>query len=190
MEWDSKQRDGSLVLRGSDLHTAEQLLAEHANADPAPTALQREYVLASRRASTRRQRITLVAVLVALGVSISLGILFLFQRNTASERAQVAKSRELATSSVGQLGNDPELALILAEQAVETKTTSEAVGALRRALGASPRARAAGAAAQGWPSATTAGRRRGRPGHADVWMLADAAATGGKPLWKKARTWP
>jgi WD40 repeat protein len=187
VEWDSKQRDGSLVLRGSDLHTAEQLLAEHTDADPAPTALQREYVLMSRRASARRQRITLVAVLVALGVSISLGILFLFQRNTATERARVAKSRELATSSVGQLGNDPELALILAKQAVETKTTNEAVGALRRALGAShtrvllqaPR-----------PLMGAALRDDGRAvvavddqGHADVWTLADAVGTGGRPSW-------
>jgi WD40 repeat protein len=187
VEWDSKERDGSLVLRGSDLHTAEQLLAGHTDADPAPTALQREYVLASRRASTRRQRITLVAVLVALGVSISLGILFLFQRNTATERARLAKSRELATSSVGQLGNDPELALILAEEAVGTKTTNEAVGALRRALGAShtrvllhARRPLVGAALRDDGTSVVAIDDQG---HADVWELADAVAKRGQPSW-------
>ena len=187
VEWDSKNRDGSLVLRGTDLQTAERLLADHAHADPAPTALQRDYVLLSRQASSRRQRITLGAVVVALGVSVSLGVLFLFQRNTANERARVASSRELATSSVGQLGNDPELALILAKKAVETKTTTEAIRALRRALGAShtrvllhaPR-----------PLMGAAVRDDGRAvaavddqGHSDVWTLADAAATGGRPSW-------
>jgi WD40 repeat protein len=137
VEWDANRRDGSFVLRGGDLRAAEHLLAVHLADDPRPTPLQTEYVLASRRSATRRQRITLGAVLVALAISIVLGILFLFQRNAANERARIATSRELATSAVGLLGSDPELSLSLARDATETKDTNEAVRALRQSLVAS-----------------------------------------------------
>jgi WD40 repeat protein len=148
VEWDSKRRDASLLLRGTELHTVERLLAEHGDADPAPTALQREYVVLSRRASTRRQRITLVAVIVALAVSISLGILFLFQRNTArSERdradaqARLATSRQLAAQAVANLGEKFDLSLLLAKAAQALRDTPEARASLFRTVAWTPRIR-------------------------------------------------
>ncbi len=137
VEWDANGRDRSFVLRGGDLRAAEHVLAAHLADDPRPTPLQSEYVLASRRSATRRQRITLAAVLVALAVSIGLGIAALLQRNTANDRARIATSREVATTAVGLLGSDPELSLILARDAIETKNTDQALSALRQSLAAS-----------------------------------------------------
>ena len=44
-------------------------------AEPQPTQLQREYTLASRRAQSRRQRITIAAVGIALAVTVVLAVL-------------------------------------------------------------------------------------------------------------------
>ena len=70
----SERRDRSLLLSGSELREMERRLAEDPDREPRPTPLQREFVLASRRAAARRQRITLGATLVALAVSIALGV--------------------------------------------------------------------------------------------------------------------
>jgi hypothetical protein len=49
-EWERRGRDKSLLLRGADLREAETALVGAAR-EPAPTNLQREYVLAGRRAA-------------------------------------------------------------------------------------------------------------------------------------------
>lgn len=137
VEWD-KRRDGSLLLRGRDLEDAVQQLAAAGGKEPTPTELQKEYVLASRRAGKRRQRIILGGVTVALVVSIALGIVALLQRNTANERARQARSQALAAEAVERLGRDPPAALAQAISAFETKRTPEAETALRRAILANP----------------------------------------------------
>lgn len=59
LEWEKKNRSASFALRGEDLTEGEQFIASGAEKSPAPTHLQSEYVLASRRDATRRQRQTL-----------------------------------------------------------------------------------------------------------------------------------
>ena len=55
LDWEGQTRDRSLLLRGSELAAADAWLSGVGDsAEPAPTALQREYVFASRAASTRR----------------------------------------------------------------------------------------------------------------------------------------
>jgi hypothetical protein len=50
-------REGSFLLRGSELKAAEAwLAASPEDADPAATPLQREYLLASRESAARRPR--------------------------------------------------------------------------------------------------------------------------------------
>ena len=102
-DWERKGRDGSLFLRGSELHEAEAWFAGQAGKNPPPTELQGAYILASRVAARRRQRLTLAAVSSALGVAIVLATVALVQRGKAVERAQIAGSRELATTAVSQL---------------------------------------------------------------------------------------
>src|SRR5438034_7585995 len=73
IEWDANGRNNSFVLRGEDLRAAEQWLAQAPTKKEAkPTALQAEYISASRKAATRRQRITLGVVIFGLVVAIVL----------------------------------------------------------------------------------------------------------------------
>ena len=152
IEWDKKNRDHSFLLRGNDLTDGEQFIAQGAQKVPEPTPLHGEYVIASRKDATRRQRMTLVGVSVALIVSVALGIVAFFQRQIAvaaqaeavkerdravaaeataeQERdradlnAKVAVSRELAASSLNSLSVDPEQSLLLGLQSIAT--TNEA----------------------------------------------------------------
>ena len=134
-EWERSDRDPSFLLRGSDLTEAELWLSEQAaHKEPQPTPLQTEYLLASRKAATRRERITIGAVGLALAVSVILGLVALLQRNEAVRQAQLAKSRELAATSDAAVGTDPWEALDLAIEAAETSASPEATDALRGAL--------------------------------------------------------
>ena len=142
LEWEKRDRDPSFLLRGRDLHDAEQwTAARSAGLEPQPTPLQLEYVLASRSAATRRQRITVSAALVAVGVAASLALLAWLQRNEAVEQQAVAErqarlslSRQLAAQSEAVLARDPEQSLVLAARAATTAATDEARDQLRRAL--------------------------------------------------------
>ena len=138
IEWDEAGRDRSFLLRGSELAAAEAWLASGADRDPGPTALQQEYVYASRAASTRRQRTLAGASLVVAAVSIALLVFALISRHDAVNERTTAESRALAGQSGNQLAVDPELSLLLAREAVRTKATPDALFALRHALDASP----------------------------------------------------
>ena len=110
IEWQGRGEDRSLLLSGGDLREAEGWLAQRdGKKEPAPTALHRQYLLASRRNVARRQRILLAAVLIASAITAVLAVLALLQRNEAVEQAKTAESRALAASAVAQLPADPEL---------------------------------------------------------------------------------
>lgn len=147
VEWDAR-RDSSLLLRGRDLEGALQQIAANAGKEPVPTELQREYLLAGRRASTRRQRVVLGSISLALVVSVLLGIVALLQRNLANERAQVARSQAFAALAAGALDSAPADALADAVRAMEMHRTPEARVALRRAILANPVAYAIGSDAK------------------------------------------
>ena len=68
-DWLRHDRDGSYLLRGSDLRVAEAWLDDAGAHREAPTAEQITYITASRRASARRQRTLLAGVLFALVVT-------------------------------------------------------------------------------------------------------------------------
>jgi hypothetical protein len=91
IEWEAKGKSNSFVLRGEDLRAAEQWLA-HAGAEKErqPTALQTEYIIASRKAAARRQRITLGAVTFGLILAIVLAIVAWRQRTEAVKNANEA----------------------------------------------------------------------------------------------------
>lgn len=133
IEWDSGGRDGSLLLRGSDLRAAEERLARPPG-EPHPTDLQGEYVLASRAAATRRQRVILGGVTAALVVAVVLGLLALWQRERAITERDTARSRELTAQSVARLSVDPEESVRLARQALEQRATPASEEALSEAL--------------------------------------------------------
>lgn len=98
-EWEKNNRNGSYILRGVDLINAEAWRASSAGKSPQPTELQDQYILASREAATRRQRMILGGVSVALVVAIGLTILSLILARRAEEQ-RVAASNSEATAVV------------------------------------------------------------------------------------------
>jgi WD40 repeat protein len=139
LEWGTEGRDKSFLLRGSELKAAEAWLASRTDdADPAPTQLQREYLLASRTAAARRQRGLVAASGAVAVVSIGLLIFALISRGQAVSERVSARAQALAAESQAQLPNDPEISLILGTRAVRQKATPQTLFALRAALDASP----------------------------------------------------
>jgi WD40 repeat protein len=138
LEWDAKGRDRSLLLRGSELRGAEEWLGRSSQvSDPAPTALQVDYVLASRKGNARRSRRVLATSVAVAVVALALGLVALVSRNQAVSNASTARSQVLAAESQLELSSDPEVSIILAQKAVRIDPTPQAVGALRQALDAS-----------------------------------------------------
>ena len=56
-EWEREGKESSFLLRGKDLREAEQWVAKSAEKEPKPTTLHSQYILASRQAATKTQRI-------------------------------------------------------------------------------------------------------------------------------------
>jgi WD40 repeat protein len=136
-QWE-RRRDPSRLLRGAALRDAEaQLAGRAAGSEPGVTPLQTRFVHASRTRATRQQRITLGIVLFALAVTSALAIVAWILRGTAIDRERTARSRELAALADAQLRIDPELSLILARSADESRETVESTAVLRAALAAS-----------------------------------------------------
>ena len=140
-EWERAGEDRSLLLRGSRIAAAEEWLSRQGGHDEAPTPEHSRYIVASRQAATRRLGTTLVAVATALVVSIGLGIFAVLQtreardqRTQAQEQRDRALSLALAANSADNVGVDPELALLLATEALEQGETTQASAALRGAL--------------------------------------------------------
>jgi hypothetical protein len=144
IEWDRNGRDTSFVLRGSDLHTAEEWQVKAADKGPKLTPLQSEYILASRRATTRRQSLTLGAVTCALVIVVALGVLAwlsrneaVAQRNEAERQTNIAFARQLAAQSElvrNQESRQLERSVLLAVESMRRYPSLEADQALRGGL--------------------------------------------------------
>jgi len=106
-DWDGQDRDKSLLVRGSELQSAERWLTQQrADKKPETSALHTQYVIASRSAATARQRGTVSAALLAVLITSGLALMAWDQRNQvinerelAQQRERVSLSRELAVSS-------------------------------------------------------------------------------------------
>ncbi len=135
IEWDREHRDHSFLLRGNELDGAETWLAgAAADADPPPTELQRNYLLASRQANLRRQRRLAVGGVGVAAVSIALLVFALVARSQAVSAESTASSRALAAQSENLLSSDPESSMLIAMNALHTSATPDAMYAMREAL--------------------------------------------------------
>jgi WD40 repeat protein len=132
--WDLAQRRTSPLLRGEELRSAERWLARAAGAGVAPTEVQRDFVIASRRTTTRRQRIVVAVSLAIATAAIALAVFALVQRSDARHQATLANSRALAAGAQAVQGIDPEQAIRESARAVRTSPTPEATHALSTAL--------------------------------------------------------
>jgi WD40 repeat protein len=135
--WEASGRDASQLLRGAELTGAEAWLVGVGDQPPLPTQLQREYLLASRQAATRRQRVIIGGVSVALVVAIVLGVIALLQRSTAIHERDVATARFLDAAAQSNQTFDPELSVLLAVQAAHRVPGSTTEEALRESLAVS-----------------------------------------------------
>ncbi|MFL6551740.1 MAG: WD40 repeat domain-containing protein [Chthoniobacterales bacterium] len=132
IEWDANGRNNSFVLRGEDLRAAELWLAQAgAQKERQPTALQTEYIIASREAAARRQRITLGAVTFALVVAIALAVVAFFAEAKAKDQTK-------KTSEAASRGN-----VSLARYSEESGKNAQALAYFAQALRLNPENREA-----------------------------------------------
>jgi hypothetical protein len=124
-EWESKGRDSSMLLRGSELREAEEWQARAAEKEPKPTSLQSEYILASRRAASRRYRATIGVMALTLMVVMVLGLVGFWQWREARSNAQEARmqaslalSRLLLVQSSELQESRPDVSLLLNVEAL------------------------------------------------------------------------
>jgi hypothetical protein len=99
LEWERSDRDRSALLRGSELRNAEAWLAAGADKDPGPTALESEFLVAARRAATRRQRGLVFLSLAVAAVSIGLLIFALISRSAAVSQALTSDAERVGGGS-------------------------------------------------------------------------------------------
>jgi DNA-binding SARP family transcriptional activator/WD40 repeat protein len=141
--WDEAGRDPADLYRGARL-TAALEWAEPHEADL--NDLERDFLRASRTASegeaararrtNRRLRGLLAGVAVLLAVSLVIGELALTQRNRATAALTLADAGHLASRS--RLEADPQLALLMAREAVHIDNSPETRSALFAALERTP----------------------------------------------------
>jgi WD40 repeat protein len=135
--WETSGRDHSQLLRGAELAAAEAWLVAVGDKQPQPAQLQREYLLASRQAATRRQRTIIGGVSLALVVALVLGVIALVQRSTAIHERDLATARFLDAAAQSNDTVDPELSVLLAVKAAGIAPGSTTEEALRESLAAS-----------------------------------------------------
>ena len=113
-EWVDAGRDGSFLLRGSDLRSAEEWLGQAASHTRTPPTIQQtEYILVSRKAAARRQRTWLGALSVGLVISLSLAAVAYVQRQQAIHQRDTAVSGQLVSQSELMGDTNPVLSKLL-----------------------------------------------------------------------------
>jgi len=140
-EWEAGSRDSSRLLSGRELRDADEWLARAAGKDPPPTPLHHEYILASRKRASRRQRVLVGLALAAAAVTAVLAVVALLQRNEAQRQrdeavrqARISASRALAAQAKTSLDHLPALGALLALEAFGQAETFEARDALVSAV--------------------------------------------------------
>jgi WD40 repeat protein len=131
--WELGNRRSSPLLRGAELRAAEDWLSRAATAGAPPTESQREFIVASRRAATRRQRLAVGGALAVAAVAIGLSVFALIQRAHAVHESDEAFARQLDADAQKNLPTDPELSVLLADRATHV-VPDQGLGVLETAL--------------------------------------------------------
>jgi WD40 repeat protein len=133
-EWDASGREEGQLYRGARLATWQERDRSDLN------ELERDFLAASqeraeaeRATRRRRTRIAIGALATVAVIVAGLAIFAFVQRGDAADQRDLAHSRELAASARLQLPTDPELALLLAEEAYDVDRTPRAEEILRQA---------------------------------------------------------
>ncbi len=95
LEWDHKDRDDSLLLRGNLLHEMNEWLCSSEDKSPAPTTLQRDFISASDAAELQRQRSTVRLQRLGMAVISTISVVAIALGLTAFKQKQVAQRLQL-----------------------------------------------------------------------------------------------
>jgi WD40 repeat protein len=94
LEWERRNQESSLLLRGKDLREAEDLLTQAGmKKDPQPTEKQKQYVQASHLVEMRRKQLTLAIVTMGVIAAAVMGY-FIWNRSQAAKQANVVAQEE------------------------------------------------------------------------------------------------
>jgi WD40 repeat protein len=140
VEWEKSGRNHSFLLRGDDLGSAETWQTQASSQDGREiTALQAEYIQASRQDAQRRQRIMLASVSVALVVTVLLAIYALFQRSAAVKQEQIALAQKgVAQAQLQRENNNLQVSSLLGIESTQRNASYEAEQILRQNLSLLP----------------------------------------------------
>ncbi|MEU7058188.1 helix-turn-helix domain-containing protein [Streptomyces sp. NPDC046197] len=144
--WEALGRDPGSLYRGARLAAAEEAFAAP-DADKYLNCLERDFLTSSTIArdrehraavrTTRRLRLLAATLSVLLVVAVTTSLIAWNQYRTSEHRGkeavaaqQTALSRQLAAQSASLLGDDPDLAMLLAVQAYRIRPTAEATSSL------------------------------------------------------------
>ena len=102
--WDEEGRSNSATLRGADLEAAERWLDRRPADANAPTDLHQDFIRASRRAATARQRYWVGGSLAVAVVAIALAVFAEISRREAqTQRDRAEHTLTLATGTANSL---------------------------------------------------------------------------------------
>jgi WD40 repeat protein/type II secretory pathway component PulM len=104
-EWERSKKEDSFLLRGKDLREAEQWLTKSVEKQSA-TSLHSRYILSSRQAATRLQRIIIGAVVVAFLIAVGLAIYAFRQKNLAQREQSFANAKAIEAQIEKQAADD------------------------------------------------------------------------------------
>lgn len=116
LEWDSKKRNPSFLVRGDDLKDARQWLSVGYSKQPIPTPLQTQYITDSSLAEAKSQRKTIAGIGFGFIVSSLLALVALYQYREAVKNQQEAQKNEvrsLASGAVSQFLNQDQLGALI-----------------------------------------------------------------------------
>lgn len=128
LEWESKDKNNSFLLQGTQLDDAEKWLADASGKENRQTLpLQADYIRASRQAAHRRQRMVMVGISLALVVSIALSIFALIARSDAQKaEATAIVNQHLASTAQAVAEDNQHKAVESQKQAEENQKKAEA----------------------------------------------------------------
>lgn len=136
--WRENGQDPSYLYRGARLAAAEEWRGEYA-AQLSP--LENNFLETSmlnrateQKKARRRVQVTILGLFLALLIITIFSVVAWRQRNDAIALQQTILAQELTTNANALIGEDNELALLLAKEAVQRDHTFETEDVLRRAL--------------------------------------------------------
>jgi hypothetical protein len=132
VHWEAKGRNNSFALHGDKLRAAEQWLAEAgADKERQPTALQTEYIIASRKASDRRQLGAVAAGVAVVAGAIALVLVINFTGKQLDAARRISAQADFDLAVMYQREADLAEPKALAHLARSLRTRPEAPAARR-----------------------------------------------------------